>query len=134
LIKFFSKIDKQFIKFLFVGGINTAFGYGIFALFIFIGLHYSLAVFLGTVCGILFNFKTTGSLVFKNKNNALIFRFFGVYGVTFILNVIGLKLFTIFDINNYLGGALLILPMAVVSFGLNKKLVFSTDKKQQISR
>jgi len=127
LIKELSKLDKQFIKFLFVGGLNTAFGYCIFALFLFIGLHYSLAAFLGTICGILFNFKTTGSLVFKNKNNALIFRFFGVYGVVLILNVIGLKFFSIFSINSYIGGALLILPMAVVSFFLNKRFVFGAN-------
>ena len=121
-------IDKRFIKFLFVGGINTAFGYGIYALFLFIGLHYSLAVFLGTVLGVIFNFKTTGSLVFKNKENKLLARFFAVYGITYLLNIIGLKLFITIGFNSYTGGAVLILPMAVVAFILNKNFVFNSDK------
>ena len=126
-MNFIKQVDPKFIKFLFVNGLNTAFGYGIFALFIFVGLHYSLAAFLGTICGILFNFKTTGSLVFKNKNNRLIFRFFGVYGITFVLNVTGLKFFLLLGLNSYLGGAILILPMAVLSFVLNKKFVFGVN-------
>jgi putative flippase GtrA len=118
------KIDIKFIKFLFVGGLNTLFGYGIFALLIYLGLHYALAAGLGTVLGILFNFKTTGVLVFKNHDNRLIFKFFGVYGITYIVNVLALSVFNFFQISNYIAGAILILPMAVLSFILFKKYVF----------
>ena len=86
-------IDWKFIKFLFVGGLNTAFGYGVFALFIFLKFHFAVASFLSTVLGILFNFKTTGTIVFKNNDNHLIFRFFGAYAIVYGLNVLGLKLF-----------------------------------------
>lgn len=116
----------QFIRFLAVGGINTLFGYGVFALFIFLGCHYSIAAFMGTVLGILFNFMTTGRLVFNNRDNRLIFKFVMVYGVVYGLNVLGLKIFHLLNVGNYLGGALLILPMALVAFTLNKKMVFSS--------
>ncbi|MFA5062286.1 MAG: GtrA family protein [Patescibacteria group bacterium] len=115
---------NQFIRFLIVGGINTLFGYGVFALLLFVGLHYALAAFLGTILGILFNFKTTGVIVFNSHNNWLIFKFFGVYGVTYILNVLGLYLFSLAQISAYIGGAILILPMAFVAFFLNKRFVF----------
>lgn len=117
-------IDWKFIKFLFVGGLNTAFGYGVFALFIYCGLHYSLASLLSTVCGILFNFKTTGIIVFKNHNNSLIFRFFAAYVIIYALNLLGLRLFDIIHFNIYGAGFILIFPMAVVSFVLMKKFVF----------
>ena len=81
------KKNLVFIRFLIVGGLNTAFGYFVFAIFIWCGLHYSVATFLSTVIGIVFNFFTTGRLVFKNSNNRLIFKFFAVYGITWLINV-----------------------------------------------
>lgn len=121
-------IDWKFIKFLFVGGLNTAFGYGVFALFLFLKIHYSLALFLSTVLGILFNFKTTGVIVFKNNNNGLIFRFFAAYGVIYGLNLLGLKVFDFIHFNLYGAGFILIFPMAVVSFILMKRFVFINKK------
>ena len=119
---------KQFIKFLMVGGINTLFGYGLFALFIFLGFHYAMASFLATVLGILFNFKTTGVLVFQNKDNRLLFRFFGVYGVVFVINVLMLKVLGEVGFGMYLAGAVVIVPLAVLSFVLNKLFVFEVKK------
>jgi putative flippase GtrA len=121
----FFKIDAQFIKFLIVGGINTLFGYLIFAFFIFINVHYSLAALISTIAGIIFNFNTTGRLVFKNRNNRLIFRFFGVYLIIYSLNILFLKLFDSMQISMFIAGAVIILPMAVIAFLLNKYLVFN---------
>lgn len=83
-----------------------------------------MAVIVSTVLGVLFNFKTTGVIVFKNNDNALIFKFVGVYSVTCSLNIIFLKIFDMFGFNLYFAGAILILPMALLSFVLMKKLVF----------
>jgi len=117
-------IDKKFIKFLFVGGVNTLFGYSVFALLIWLGFHYSLAVFFGTIIAVLFNFKTTG-WVFKNNNNILIFRFIGVYAFIALLNTFILWLFKHFGFENmYITGAIVVLPMAFFSFYLMKKFVF----------
>ena len=41
----FKRIDEKFIKFLFVGFLNTAFSYFIYAVFITIGLCANLALF-----------------------------------------------------------------------------------------
>ena len=79
---------------------------------------------MGTILGILFNFKTTGVIVFNSRDNSLIFKFFGVYGVVYVLNVLGLYLFSLAGVGAYISGALLILPMACVAFVLNKKFVF----------
>jgi len=118
-----------FLRFLVVGGINTVFGYGVFALFILLGLHYVLAVLLGQICGILFNFKTTGTIVFKNRNNRLILRFFGVYVITYFSIVGLLKLFDMAGVTPLVAGAIIVLPMGVVSFLLMRKLVFKTFKQ-----
>lgn len=123
-IKQFVKNNHTFIKFLFVGGLNTLFGYGVYALFLKLGFYYTSAVFWATVLSILFNFKTTGYLVFKNKNNRLIFNFLGVYLIVYLVNIFCLKLFDLFSFNLYFAGFILLLPMALLSFFLLRTFVF----------
>lgn len=115
--------NKLFMFFI-VSGINTVFGYGLFALFIYLGLHYFLAILIASVLGILFNFKTIGSLVFKTHNNALIFRFFGVYGVNYLLNAGGLTILKWLGLSAYAGQAILVVPLGCIGFLLNKTFVF----------
>jgi putative flippase GtrA len=120
----FRKLNQPFIRFLLVGGINTLFGYGMFAFFLFLNLHYAIASLLSTIVGVLFNFKTTGRLVFQSNDNRLIVRFFAVYGMVYVLNVLLLKAFKWIGLDLYLSGAILILPLAIVSYLLNKRFVF----------
>lgn len=118
------KIDWLFVKFILVGILNTAFGYGAFALCMYTGLHYSAAVVLSTIAGILFNFKTTGVLVFKNKDNSLIFKFIAVYTLVCITGIIILRLAEIAHINLYFAGLVSTGICAVTAFLLNKNWVF----------
>ena len=60
------KVDNQFVRFVLVGILNTAFGYGVYCLMLWIGLSYWWATLIANVLGVLFNFKTTGVLVFKS--------------------------------------------------------------------
>ena len=120
-------LSNSFCRFLLVGGINAIFGYSVFALLIYLGLHYTIAVFIGTVLGILFNFQTIGRLVFttaRRLDPATAGKFFVVYGVTYLFNIFGIYLFSLVNVGSYLAGALLILPVAVIGFLLNKKFVF----------
>ncbi len=118
-------LQNKLIRFFLVSGINTIFGYGLFALLIFFGLPYPLALLFGTIAGILFNFKTTGLFVFKSNNNILIFRFFAVYGVTYLCNLGGLTLLKSMSINVYWGGAILLIPIGLLAYILNKVFVFN---------
>jgi len=117
-------LKNKLVRFFLVSGLNTAFGYGLFALFLYLGITYPYALFMSTLAGILFNFKTIGNIVFKNNNNILIYRFFGVYGVMYICNLCGLLFFNSININNYLGGAILVIPIGLSGFFLNKTFVF----------
>jgi putative flippase GtrA len=91
-----------------------------------LGLPKELAALFSTLCGILFNFKTTGTIVFRNKNNWLIFRFFGVYLFTYLINIGLLDLFEHFGVGPLVAGAIIIVPVSLLSFFLNKKFVFRT--------
>jgi putative flippase GtrA len=119
-----------FIRFLLVGVLNTAFSYLLYASLILIGLKYLLAFSISYVAGVLFNFQTIGRLVFKNKSNKLLFRFVGVYVVIYLLNAEGLRIADALNINieyktkMLIASAILVLPMAMVSFVLNKLFVF----------
>lgn len=123
-------MDSTFMRFLFVGAINTLFGYGIFSLFIYVGIHYAIASFLATVTGVLFNFKTMGKIVFNSRDNSLLHRFFGVYGICYVINIASLRVFSIFQVNMFVAGALLIPPLAIISFLLNKKYVFTVRQER----
>lgn len=126
----------RFFRFLVVGGINTLFGYCVFAILILLNFYYPWALLIGTVCGVLFNFNTTGRIVFNSKDKSLIFRFFLIYGTTYGMNYAGLWTFDQFHVKALIGGAVLLLPMAVISYTLNKNLVFSktisTQKGDQV--
>ena len=116
-----------------MGGLNTVFGFTIYSVFILLHLHYIFAALLGQICGILFNFKTTGTIVFKNKDNRLIFRFFAVYLITYLITIGLLKIFDIYDIGSLVAGAIIILPIAFLSFLLNKKFVFNKLQKRKVN-
>lgn len=117
-------IKHQALRFLLIGILNTLVGYSMYAFFLFCGLNYSLALGLATVLGVLFNFKTIGTLVFRVNRNTLIFRFILVYIVTFCLNLLLIKMFIQFGLNAYTAGVITIIPMAAASFLLNKYFVF----------
>ncbi len=120
----------QFVKFLFVGGLNTLFGYGVFSFFIWLGFNDVLAPLFSTIINVLFNFVTYGNLVFKNNNWRLIFRFFAVYSIVYVSNVIGLISFAKCGLENrYISGFILLFPLALLSFILNKKYVFERKVK-----
>lgn len=119
----------RFLKFLFVGALNTLFGYGVFALFNFLNFHYTISTLLATILGILFNFKTTGIIVFHNSDNKLILKFIGVYVFTYLIAIVELKIFTMFNMNNmYINYAIILLPNALISYTLMKKSVFCNNR------
>lgn len=121
---FSALMERQFIRFLFVGIINAIFGYGVFAVFLYVGLHYTLALLMATILGVLFNFKSTGALIFKSDNNQLIFRFILCYAFIYFINISGIKILSYVGFSPYVAGAILILPMAALAFVLNKRFVF----------
>ena len=121
-------LDNHFIRFILVGILNTMVGYGLFALFIYLGLHYSLAVLFSTILGVMFNFKSIGKLVFNTCNNDRIYHFIGVYVLLYLLNVSGLWGLSFIGMENmYIAGAILLAPLAVISFILNKNFVFNQE-------
>lgn len=118
----------RFLRYLVVGGINTAFGFGAYALLLALGLHYTLAVGLSTALGILFNFMTTGRLVFGNARAGAIPRFIGVYGLLYLLNIAGIALLKLLGASDLTGGFLMLPVAALIGYLLNARFVFGSDR------
>lgn len=152
-VKLLWKIENKFIRFLFVGVLNTIVGYFLFLLFIWTGLKYPLALLFSQILGILFNYKTTGYMVFETKSNRLLVQFFIVYGIVYLINVAELyflqrsgiyefilsqswiKFVYSLPINtaklsSAMGQAIVVLPNAIITFILNKLFVFTSKTEK----
>ena len=124
-----SRFERKFVKYLFVGFMNTVFSYMVYAICVTILSRPTLSLAISYVIGILFNFQTTGRIVFKNKNNTLIFKFFLSYLTTFFINRYFLDtLVSTFHVDKYLSKAVLVFPIAMISFLLLKHFVFVESK------
>jgi putative flippase GtrA len=121
-------VDPLFTRFVLVGVLNTAFGYLMYALLLWMGLNYATAAGIGTILGVLFNFKSIGSLVFGSENNRLMFRFIGVYTLVYLVNLLGLWALTANGFSAYSAGLVTLAPAAILAFTLNKKFVFGSVK------
>ena len=78
-------------RFVAVGVLNTLFGYGLYALLVSLGALPELALLFATIAGVIFNFFTTGRLVFRNSKNGLFMRFAAAYGFIYVLNALALR-------------------------------------------
>ncbi len=56
---------RRFIRFLIVGVVNTAFGYGVYALLVVLNAPPQVALFLSFFIGVLWNYFTTARFVFE---------------------------------------------------------------------
>ena len=117
--------ERKFGRYVLVGLLNTAVGYGTFALLIFLKLAYPWAILAATVIGTLFNFMSISRIVFETSKNRLILKFLFVYGIVYVINVLMIKLFSAYGFTAY-SGQLLCMPVIVgTSFSLNKYFVFN---------
>jgi putative flippase GtrA len=121
--------NNSFIRFLLVGIVNTLVGYSIFLMLSFTGLSYPLLILFSTILGVVFNFKTVSKFVFMTSNSKLIISFFSVYVIIYLLNILGIKIFLSFGVNLLFSQALLVLPLACISYVLNKMFVFKVRKQ-----
>ena len=98
---------RQLILFLAAGGINTLFGYAAFAAFLWLSGNKDLAVVLGTVAGVAFNFGTYGA-VFSRSGFGRLPHFMAFYLTFLFANILLLRLLTASGINPYGAQAIIV--------------------------
>jgi len=124
--------DNQFIRYLLVGGFNTAFGYGLFSLAFYLlhphlpNAHLAAAV-VSNILAIAVAFLGYKFIVFRTKGNYLaeFFRCYVVYGAAFLLSIALLAVFVnACHMNVYLAQALVVGITMVVSFVSHQRFSF----------
>lgn len=113
-----------FFRFLAVGVLNTLFGYGVFSLLVWLGLLPEIALLISTVVGVLFNFTTTGTLVFRNTDRGLFLRFALVYVSIYLLNAGALRGLLWLGMSPFLGQATIVPFSVVLTFLAMRRFVF----------
>ena len=118
-----ARTSAQFIRFLVVGALNTAFGYAVFAALILAGVAPAPALIATYLVGVPFNYFTTGRLVFSGSKSAF-FKFVAAYVVIYLFNA---ALFTLLEwagAHPLVAQAVCLPIVAVFSFFLFKLHVF----------
>ena len=107
-----------------VGLLNTAFGYGLYALLIFVGLNLFVAQIVSHCTGALFNYFMFKRHVFRDSRGA-IWRYLGAYGLNYFLGLALLAGVSHFVRSAYLAGFLALLAVAAINFFVLRFLVFT---------
>jgi len=115
----------RWLRFLVMGGINTGFSYGVYALLVYCGLNYALSNLCSLILGILFSFRTQAAFVFQHAARGLFMRYAMVWSILYLSNIAMIGSMLRIGANAYTAGALAIVPTAVLSYFLQKSFVFS---------
>ncbi len=113
-----------FLRYLAVGGLNTAFGYASYAAFVVAGAPLWLALAGSTSLAFFFNFITYGGLVFGRASYRLLPRFLSFYAGLGGLNFLLLRGLTWSSLGPLSAQALLLPVLAGVGFLGMRRFVF----------
>ncbi len=122
------------VRFLFVGVLNTAVGYGLYALCIYMGMHYALAQLVSSVIAIAHSYLWNKYFTFRTPDKSMkeLFRFLAVYLAGYLLNLLILFIcITLLKMNSYLGGILGLAVTTLLSYFGHKTFSFKTHKAKE---
>ncbi|WP_458763580.1 GtrA family protein [Cupriavidus basilensis] len=122
----------RFPRFVAVGLLNTLFGFCAYSACILLHFPPWAALIGGNVAGIIFNFVTTGGLVFADVSRERIPRFVVSYLGIYLLNLGMAHVLIPLVGSAIISQALLAPPLACISFLLMSRFVF-TGKPAQVS-
>jgi putative flippase GtrA len=113
----------EILRYLAAGVLNTAFGYGLYAGLLWLGLGRYGAQAMGYVLGTGFNYITYSRGVFRDAGPAKL-RFALSYAGNYLVNLAGLAIVSHFIANPYWAGAVTTMGVVVLNYLVLKKLVF----------
>lgn len=116
--------DNEILRFIVAGGVNTLLGYALYSLAIIFGAAAWLALLVSMLMGSIFNFFTTGGYAFRQLSKARYPRFVTCYLVVYSVNLMLLEALSLSISNKLVSQAILLVPLAVLSYVLMARLVF----------
>jgi putative flippase GtrA len=115
---------RQLVRFVLIGVLNTAFGFAIYAIATFGGLSPALALACSLVCGVVFNFFTTGRLVFGRRAASTFPKFVAAYIAVYVVNLVLLSWIISLGFDQLVAQAIALPPTVAFTFVLMKFAVF----------
>jgi putative flippase GtrA len=116
--------NNLLIRFVAVGFVNTAFGYVLFAALYTAFQSHRAAIVLATAGGIIFNFFTTGRVVFGDGGLSRLVPFVLGYGFVMAVDIVLVDLGAAIGFSPFLGQAFALPVMVALAFLINDRLVF----------
>lgn len=122
-----SRLRDEFmrvVRFGYMGVLNVAINYAIYAGLVLLGVGSQMALLAGTIASVAFAYVVGTRVVFGNSGFASLPRFAGVYVVMYCLNAGGLAAVERAGWNPLLAQLLLIPPIVAISYVLQRLFVF----------
>ena len=114
---------SQFIRYYQAGILNTAFGYGLVALLLAVGVNVYIAQFLAHTAGVAFNYFTYSRHAFRTEGSVK--RFILSYVGNYLIGLAALATMLQFIQSPYLAGLLVVIFVSFINYFVLKHLVFA---------
>ncbi len=122
--------DRQFLRFLVAGGVNTLFGFGVNIAAMLAGLPVWLSMLIGTVAGIAFNFLTHGGYAFRDMSAGRLPRYVLGYAVVYLVGLAAFHALHLAMHDPIACQVLLVIPMALLSYLIMSRFVFQKRRER----
>lgn len=113
------------LRYLLVGSLNTAVGYGVYCLMLAAGLNFAGASLFSLVFGVVLSFFTLGRYVFLSQLRGRFAKFLLVWAVLYIFNVTVIAIVIRFGFDAYLAGLIAAIPTLSAAFLAQRFFVFN---------
>ena len=124
-----SALDRhRFFRFLLAGVVNSLFGFSVFSAVVLLGGPLWLDLFIAVTAGIIFNFFSIGSFVFRRAAISRFPRFVVCYAVVYVTNLAMLEQLAT-SMHPMVAQAMLTLPIALLNYVLLRRFVFVPDSR-----
>jgi putative flippase GtrA len=121
---------REMVRFLFVGALNTGFGYVVYTVGILAGLKPELALLVTFAIATIFNYRTTGGMVFHNTGARNFPKFAFANLLIYGINVVALRSVLGLDIQPLIAQAIVLPPVVLCTFAIMKLFVFRSSYAQ----
>jgi putative flippase GtrA len=119
---------SRFLRFLLAGAINTLFGYVVYTASIIAGVPVPGSLLIGMLAGTVFNFFTTGGYAFRQLRLGRYPAFVACYVLVYGMNLALFRLVAMWVDSALAVQALLLVPLALLSYFLMARFVFTRDE------
>ncbi len=117
--------ERQFLRCLIAGGVNTLFGFGVNIAVMLAGCPVWLSMLVGTVAGVAFNFFTHGGYAFRDMSARRLPRYIAGYTIVYFVALGAFHVLNRFVRGPLLCQVLLVVPMALFSYLIMSRFVFN---------